>query len=117
LLSSDRFPNPRVVVAELIEPDCAHNYTSWNITLLDQIYEDFSQAVGNHTVAMQLSTLPAWVFTDGYPLDKTKTDPWQPNLDYGRVGWQMRRDVWRGGAVHSSAGGLVHCRGLPRRMW
>ena len=57
-----------------------NNYTSWNITLLDQIYTDFAVAVGNHTVAMQLSTLPSWMFTDGMPLDKTNPDPWQPNF-------------------------------------
>ena len=49
------FPNPRVVVTELEPPDCAAgNRTSWNATLLDQIYADFAAAVGTHTVSMQV---------------------------------------------------------------
>ena len=62
------FPNPRLVVAELEPHDCSRNYSSWNVTLLDQIYADFAKAVGNHSVAMQLSTLPSWLFTDGLPI-------------------------------------------------
>ena len=84
------FPNPRVVVAELEPPDCSRNRTHWNTTLLDQIYADFASAVGSHSVAMQLSTLPSWLFTDGLPLNRTPADPWQPDLDYGTTGGKLR---------------------------
>eukprot|EP00908_Phaeocystis_cordata_P008310 Transcript_18968.p1 GENE.Transcript_18968~~Transcript_18968.p1 ORF type:complete len:605 (+),score=83.04 Transcript_18968:59-1816(+) len=84
------FPNPRVVVAELEPPDCSRNRTHWNTTLLDQIYADFASAVGSHSVAMQLSTLPSWLFADGLPLNRTPADPWQPDLDYGTTGGKLR---------------------------
>eukprot|EP01047_Picozoa_sp_COSAG01_P099548 COSAG01_NODE_29541_length_635_cov_0.875000_2_plen_172_part_01 len=84
------FPNERIVVAELEPPDCSRNFSSWNITLLDQIYADFARAVGNHSVAMQLSTLPSWMLTDGKPINATNPNPWEPDMNYGRQGGTFR---------------------------
>ena len=84
------FPNPGLVVAELEAPDCSRNYTSWDPHLLDEIYSDFARAVGNHTVAMQLSTLPSWMFTDGMPWSDCKGGPWEPCMNYGRQGGHLR---------------------------
>jgi hypothetical protein len=84
------FPNPKLVVAELHEPDCSRNYTSFDPTLLDEIYTDFANAVGNHTVAMQLSTLPSWMFTDGMNISDCPADPWEPCMNYGRQGGHLR---------------------------
>ena len=80
------FPNERIVVAELYPPDCSKNYSSWNITLLDEIYADFAKAVGNHSVAMQLATLPSWMLTDGKSINDTDPNPWIPDMNYGRQG-------------------------------
>ena len=80
----------RQVVAELAAPDCSRNFSSFNATLLSQIYVDFAKAVGNHTVAMQLSTLPSWLFSDGYPISKCNDDPWQPCEAYGTTGGTLR---------------------------
>ena len=72
-------------------PDCSLNYTSWDPTLLDEIYADFAAAVGpNHTVAMQLSTLPSWMFTDGLNVSACPASPWEPCMDYGRKGGRLR---------------------------
>ena len=76
------------VVAELAAPDCSRNFSSWNATLLSQIYVDFAKAVGNHTVAMQLSTLPSWLFSDGYPISKCNDDPWQPCEAYDPLNYR-----------------------------
>ena len=83
----------RQVVAELAAPDCSRNFSSFNATLLSQIYVDFAKAVGNHTVAMQLSTLPSWLFSDGYPISKCNDDPWQPCEAYGTTGGTLRDQV------------------------
>ena len=84
------FPNPKLVVAELHPPDCGRNYSSWDPRLLDGIYTDFAAAVGNHTVAMQLSTLPSWMFTDGMNISACPADPWEPCMNYGRQGGHLR---------------------------
>ena len=84
------FPNPGLVVAELHPPNCSRNYSSWNVTLLDAIYADFAAAVGEHSVAMQLSTLPGWMFSDGMPWADCDQDPWAPCMSYGRQGIAMR---------------------------
>ena len=84
------FPNPKLVVAELHPPDCSRNRTSWDPSLLDQIYADFAQSVGPHTVAMQLSTLPSWMFTDGMNISGCPESPWEPCMRYGRQGGRLR---------------------------
>ena len=64
-------------MTELYRHNCSDgNYTSWNSTLLDGILADFQAAVGHHTVAMQLSTIPSWMFTDGTDPSTLAEDPW-----------------------------------------
>ena len=65
---------PRVSVLELDEPDCSSTGpgSSWNSTVLDAVLADFMAAVcgpdaakggcrAGRSVAMQLSTMPAWL--------------------------------------------------------
>ena len=85
------YPYPRVVVPELDPPDCTptNPATNWNSTLFDQIVSDFMLAVCGpgaahnysctHSVAQQLSTMPAWVYKGAYPLPAgtVPLDPWE----------------------------------------
>jgi hypothetical protein len=81
-------PYPKVVVTELTPPDCTATKpsTNWNSTLNDAITGDFMTAVCGpnaakgeckHSVAQQLSTMPAWLYIDGYKLKNIAADPWQ----------------------------------------
>ena len=73
------FPNPRVVVTELRPSDCtaAKPATNWNSTYFDAIMRDFMAAVCGAdaengscklSVIQQLSTMPSWMYVDGYLL-------------------------------------------------
>ena len=81
-------PYPRVVVPELTPPDCTKTKraTNWNSTLFDGIMKDFMEAVCGpdaakgtctHSVAQQLSTMPSWLYKDGFPTDKLDNNPWE----------------------------------------
>lgn len=81
------FPNPRVVVTELTPPNCnaTHPATNWDSTHFDQVMSDFYVAVCGpgaaegaceRSVVQQLSTMPSWLFVDGYDYEKLPTDPW-----------------------------------------
>ena len=82
------FPYPRVAVTELTPPDCTASRpaTNWNSTLFDGVVRDFMSAVCGpraplnasctHSVAQQLSTMPAWLYKGQYPRD-VPADPWE----------------------------------------
>jgi hypothetical protein len=86
------YPYPKVVVPELDPPDCTATKpaTNWNSTLFDGIMRDFMAAVCGpdaatgactHSVAQQLSTMPDWLYVDGYPVPPgvINPDPWEFN--------------------------------------
>jgi hypothetical protein len=64
-------PYPRLAVAEL-EPPSADG-TSWDFSLIDPMTEDFVEATQGHSVILNFSTIPQWMFkTDkpvSYPAD------------------------------------------------
>eukprot|EP01051_Picozoa_sp_SAG22_P026583 SAG22_NODE_8460_length_654_cov_1.131532_2_plen_110_part_00 len=71
------FPNPRVVVAELVPSDCTATKpaTNWNSTYFDAIMRDFMAAVCGPdavtgscklSVVQQLSTMPSWMYDGGF---------------------------------------------------
>ena len=86
------FAYPGVVVPELYPADCSANGkgSSWNSTLLDQIYSDFMLAQcgpeaakgecwHGRSVVPQISTMPAWLYADN-GVNRTAQipkDPWQ----------------------------------------
>ena len=85
------WPNPRVVVTELTPSDCTATKpaTNWNSTRLDQVMEDFYQAVCGpqakqgaceKSVIQQWSTWPSYMFTDGFKLKDLDPRPWVPNM-------------------------------------
>ena len=66
-------PYPRQAVAELTAP--VNGKTSWDFTHIDPTFEDFMKATEGHSVIINFSTLPAWMFKT----DKPVTYPNDPN--------------------------------------
>ena len=69
-------PYPRQAVAELVEP--ANGKTTWDFSHIDPTLEDFMKATEGHTVILNFSTMPAWLFKT----DKPVTYPDDPNQVY-----------------------------------
>jgi hypothetical protein len=78
---------PKLVVAEL-EPPTATT-TSWDFSLIDPMTIDFFNATQGHSVILNFSTIPQWMFKTEkpvpYPADPNKVD-W----GYGGVGFELR---------------------------
>ncbi len=66
-------PYPRQAVAELAEP--ASGATSWDFSHIDPTLDDFMKATEGHSVVLNFSTIPAWMFKT----DKPVTYPDDPN--------------------------------------
>ncbi|MEI6143609.1 MAG: hypothetical protein WCP85_30305 [Mariniphaga sp.] len=69
------FPYPKMAVAELEPP--TKDKTFWNFTYLDSTMQAFMKATEGHSVVINFSTTPAWMWkTDSvvkYPADPYKT--------------------------------------------
>lgn len=67
-------PYPRMAVAELEPPK--DGKTSWDFSHIDPMLDDFMKANEGHSVILNFSTLPAWMFKTEkpvtYPEDPTK---------------------------------------------
>jgi hypothetical protein len=68
------FPYPKLAVAEL-EPPTATK-TSWDFSLIDPMTIDFLEATKGHSIIMNFSTIPQWMFKTEKPV----TYPADPNL-------------------------------------
>ncbi len=66
-------PYPRQAVAELEPP--AGGKTSWDFSYIDPTLDDFMKATDGHSVILNFSTIPAWM----YKTDKPVTYPDDPN--------------------------------------
>ncbi len=66
-------PYPRQAVAELAEP--ANGTTSWDFSHIDPTLDDFMKATDGHSVILNFSTIPAWM----WKTDKPVTYPDDPN--------------------------------------
>jgi hypothetical protein len=66
-------PYPRQAVAELSAP--ADGKTSWDFSHIDPTLDDFMNATEGHSVILNFSTIPAWMFKT----DKPVTFPDDPN--------------------------------------
>ena len=66
-------PYPRLAVAELNEP--ANGKTSWDFSHIDPMLDDFMKATEGHSVVLNFSTIPAWM----YKTHKPVTFPDDPN--------------------------------------
>jgi hypothetical protein len=72
-------PYPRLGVAEL-EPPTATK-TSWDFSLIDPMTIDFLNATKGHSVILNFSTIPQWMFITPKPV-KYPDDPNQPTWNY-----------------------------------
>ena len=66
-------PYPRQAVAELEAP--TNGKTSWDFSHIDPTLDDFMKATEGHSVIMNFSTIPAWM----YKTEKPVTYPDDPN--------------------------------------
>jgi hypothetical protein len=66
-------PYPRQAVAELEPP--TKDKTSWDFRYIDPTLDDFMKATEGHSVILNFSTIPAWM----YKTDKPVTYPDDPN--------------------------------------
>lgn len=59
-------PYPRLGVAELEPP--RDGKTSWDFSLIDPMTEDFLNATSGHSVILNFSTIPQWMFRTEKPV-------------------------------------------------
>ena len=72
-------PYPRQAVAELEPP--TRDKTSWDFQYIDPTLEDFMKATEGHSVIMNFSTMPAWMWKTDKPV-RYPDDPNQVFWDY-----------------------------------
>jgi hypothetical protein len=79
-------PYPKLGVAELEPP--ANGATSWDFSLIDPLVEDFMRASTGHSVVLNFSTIPQWMFVTPAPV-KYPADADQPVWNYSQ-GTELR---------------------------
>jgi hypothetical protein len=72
-------PYPKLAVAELEPP--ADGKTSWNFSLIDPMMEDFMNATAGHSVIINFSTIPQWMWKTPHPVSYP-ADPNQVTWNY-----------------------------------
>jgi hypothetical protein len=72
-------PYPRLGVAELEPP--AADRTSWDFSAVDPLTVDFLEAAKGHSVMLNFSVIPQWMFKTAKPVAYPK-DPDQPVWNY-----------------------------------
>jgi hypothetical protein len=72
-------PYPKLGVAELEPPQGGK--TSWDFSLIDPMTEDFMNATAGHSVILNFSTIPQWMFKTEKPVPYP-ADPDQLTWDY-----------------------------------
>lgn len=61
------FPYPKLAVAELKPPTA--DRTFWDFSLVDPLTLDFLEATAGHSVVLNFSTIPQWMFKTDKPVD------------------------------------------------
>jgi L-rhamnose-proton symport protein (RhaT) len=72
-------PYPKLAVAELEPPSAGK--TSWDFSLIDPMTEDFMEATRGHSVMLNFSTIPQWMFKTDKPVSYP-ADPDEPTWTY-----------------------------------
>lgn len=72
-------PYPRLGVAELAPPK--DGKTSWDFSLIDPMTIDFLEATKGHSVVVNFSTIPQWMYKTDKPISYPD-DPNKPVWDY-----------------------------------
>ncbi|MCO5234708.1 MAG: glycosyl hydrolase family 39 [Chitinophagaceae bacterium] len=75
------FPYPKMAVAELKPP--TSNQTFWDFTYLDSTMEAVMKATEGHSVVVNFSTTPAWMWKTDSPVIYPE-DPYQPFWNYNQ---------------------------------
>jgi len=75
------FPYPKMAVAELKAP--TKTQTFWDFTYLDSTMEAIMNATSGHSVVINFSTTPAWMWKTDSVL-KYPEDPYQVSWDYNQ---------------------------------
>lgn len=84
-------PYPKQAVAELEAP--TKDKTSWDFTNIDPAMEDFVNATSGHSVVINFSTIPAWMWKTAKPVEYPK-DPNQVFWGYTQ-GTEMRDPTYK----------------------
>ena len=79
-------PYPRLGVAELEPP--ANGKTSWDFSVIDPMTIDFLEATKGHSVILNFSTIPQWMYKTDKPVPYP-ADPNQVTWDYEK-GTELR---------------------------
>ena len=74
-------PYPRLAVAELEPP--SGGKTSWDFSLIDPMTEDFMAATRGHSVMLNFSTIPQWMFKTDKPVPYP-SNPDEPIWNYSQ---------------------------------
>lgn len=80
------FPYPHAAVVELKPP--TEDSTFWDFSKVDPIVEDFMAATNGHSVIMNFSTIPVWMFKTEQPVE-VPSDPDQVFWSYNK-GTELR---------------------------
>jgi hypothetical protein len=84
-------PYPRLAVAEMRAPD--EHQTYWDFSLIDPMTVDFLNATAGHSVILNFSTIPQWMFKTPEPV-VCPDDPNQVFWDYTK-GTELRDPTMR----------------------
>ena len=84
-------PYPRLGVAELAPPK--DGKTSWDFSLIDPITIDFLEATKGHSVVLNFSTIPQWMYKTDKPVSYPD-DPNKPVWDYEQ-GTELRDPTFK----------------------
>jgi hypothetical protein len=79
-------PYPKLAVAELEPP--SGGKTSWDFSLIDPMTEDFMAAMRGHSVMLNFSTIPQWMFKTEKPVPYP-SNPDEPIWNYSQ-GTELR---------------------------
>ena len=106
-------PYPKLGVAELEPPK--DGKTSWDFSLIDPMTEDFMNATAGHSVIINFSTIPQWMFKTEKPVPYP-ADPDQVTWDYEK-GTEFRdASLKEVGDYYARAGELVHAGRIHGRI-
>ena len=103
-------PYPRIAVAELEPPHDGRTF--WDFSTLDPIVIDFMKSAENHSVVMDISTIPQWMWKTAKPVPYP-VDPDEITWDYEQ-GTELRdpsmkevADYWARVASWYTKGGFT----------
>ena len=98
-------PYPKLAVAELEPPK--NGKTSWDFSLIDPMTVDFLEATAGHSVMLNFSTIPQWMFKTPQPVAYPE-DPDQAGVELHPGDGTTRSQHEGTGGLLRPPGELVH---------